>query len=194
MTPFVKVDNQEEFDKVLGKMLIETGLKKHYSTQGYDDVFSALGVYNYEGEDWIFMLNPNHCENKHLKIIPANDYINGNKDNFTISKLEDGMVVETRNKLRFLLLNNTLLSMNSHIHGLDNYNSDMSHNFLNDLDILKIYKRSNTISLSEILNYDNLTLIFDAEAHRNKLTIETKKVEIQSQIEALKLQLEELNG
>jgi len=192
--PFVKINNQDEFDKVLGKMLIETGVKRHYSTHEYDDIFSALGVYNYEGEDWIFMLNPNHCENKHLKIISANEYLSEKKDNLILSDLEDGMVVELRNKLRYLILNDTLLSTDEYIHDLSNYNSDMSYNFLNNLDILKVYKRNYTVQLFEILNDDNLTLIFDAEAHRNKIAIKTKKAEIQYQIDALKQKLEELNG
>ena len=192
--PFVKVNNQQEFDRVVDKMQRETGLKSHHSTNGYDSVFSALGVYNYEGEDWIFMLNPNHYENKHLKIISADEYLTGVRTNFTLSDLKNGMVVELRDyeESFYLVLFNRILGLDTY-DDLEEYNEDFTAGEdYPKLDIVKVYSIVEVKSLSANLSKDNLTLIFDAEAHRNKLTIEQKKADIKSKIYELNKQLEEL--
>ncbi len=74
------------------------------------------------------------------------------------------------------------------------YNSDLTNRHSKSLDIIKVYKPKEISSMRNILNRNSLTLIFDAEAHRNKIAIEQKKTEIQSKIDELNKQLEDLNN
>ena len=78
----------------------------------------------------------------------------------------------------------------------DNIDDNFTHKNNKNCDFVKIYKLKSSNSIfSDLLRLDcNLILIFDAEAHRNKLAIEQKKAEIQFKINELKLQLEELNN
>ena len=88
---------------------------------------------------------------------------------------------------------NKILGLDS-FDDLEEYNEDFTAGKdYPELDIVKIYNIVDIKSLSTNLSKDNLTLIFDAEAHRNKLVIEQKKIEIQSKIDELNKQLEELN-
>jgi len=182
--PFVKVNNQQEFDRVVDKMQRETGIVNPYKYDIHYPIISA-------NED-----KTNLCgwmSDIDEKIISADEYLTGIRTNFTLSDLEDGMVVELRNyydKSFFLVLFNKILGLNSY-DNLEEYNEDFTTRN-SELDIVKIYSIVDIKSLSTNLSKDNLTLIFDAEAHRNKLAIEQKKAEIQSKIDELNKQLEEL--
>ena len=190
--PFVKVNNQQEFDRVVDKMQRETGFKLHESSKyGFDNIFNVIGI---DSDSDILLYNPSHDDNKHLKIISADEYLTGVRTNFTLSDLEDGMVVELRNyeELLYLVLFNKILGLDTY-DDLEEYNEDFTAGEdYPELDIVKIYSIVEVKSLSTNLSKDNLTLIFDAEAHRNKLAIETKKTDIQSKIDELNKQLEEL--
>jgi len=97
------------------------------------------------------------------------------------------MVVELRNyydKSFFLVLFNKILGLNSY-DDLEEYNEDFTTRN-SELDIVKIYSIVDIKSLSTNLSKDNLTLIFDAEAHRNKLAIQSKIDELNKQLEELK--------
>ena len=204
--PFVKVNNQQEFDRVVDKMKKETGLKSHHSTNGYDSVFSALGVYNYEGEDWIFMLNPNHYENKHLKIISADEYLTGVIENFTLDDLEETMIVELRNKDRLIYFDGVLSTfiwsggtfVTSNIHmKLNRTNDDFTDKDNEKFDIMKIYKPKSctNINMNLLKSDSNLVLIFDAETHRrNKYKISQRKSEIENEIKKLQEELKSLEA
>ena len=75
---------------------------------------------------------------------------------------------------------------------IENYNENFSHNQeYFELDVVKIYKLySFKGGFDGLFNGRNLTLIFDAEAHRNKSKISQRKSEIENEIKKLQ---EELN-
>ena len=122
------------------------------------------------------------------------EYLTGIKENFTLNDLENGMVIELRNSRRFMYLNGTLVTDKIYTK-FDNIDDNFTHKNNKNCDFVKIYKLKSSNSIfSDLLRLDcNLTLIFDAEAHRNKLVIEQKKIEIQSKIDELNKQLEDLN-
>ena len=182
--PFVKVNNQQEFERVADKMQRETGFKLHESSKcGADSIYNVIGI---DDDFDILLYDPSYDDNKHLKIISADEYLTGIRTNFTLSDLKDGMVVELRDfdESFFLVLFNKILGLDS-FDDLEEYNEDFTTRN-SELDIVKIYSIVDIKSLSTNLSKDNLSLIFDAEAHRNKLAIEQKKAEIQSKIDALK--------
>ena len=190
--PFVKVNNQKEFERVVCKMEKETGFKLHESSKcGTDSIYNVIGI---DDDFDILLYDPSHDDNKHLKIISADEYLTGVRTNFTLSDLEDGMVVELRNSRRFMYLSGTLVADTVYMK-FDNIKEDFTHKNNKNCDFVKIYKLKSSNSIfSDLLRLDcNLTLIFDAEAHRNKLVIEQKKIEIQSKIDELNKQLEDLN-
>ena len=187
--PFVKVNNQQEFDRVVDKMQRETGLNLWEGTE----FFGEWNVLNESGGE-LSLYRGLICEKEGKKIISADEYLTGIRANFTLSDLEDGMVVELRNSRRFMYLSGTLVADTVYMK-FDNIKEDFTHKNNKNCDFVKIYKLKSSNSIfSDLLRLDcNLTLIFDAEAHRNKLVIEQKKVEIQSKIDELNKQLEELN-
>ena len=183
--PFVKVNNQQEFDRVVDKMQRETGLQNPHK---YDSCYPIISAN--EGKT-------NLCgwmSNTDEKIISADEYLTGARTNFTLSDLEDGMVVELRNSRRFMYLSGTLVADTVYMK-FDNIKEDFTHKNNKNCDFVKIYKLKSSNSIfSDLLRLDcKLTLIFDAEAHRNKLVIEQKKIEIQSKMDELNKQLEDLN-
>ena len=189
--PFVKVNNQQEFERVVDKMQRETGFKLHESSKcGADSIYNVIGI---DDDFDILLYDPSHDDNKHLKIISADEYLAGIKENFTLDDLENGMVIELRNSRRFMYLNGTLVADRIYMK-FDNIDDNFTHKNNKNFDFVKIYKLKSCNSIfSDLLKPDcNLTLIFDAEAHGNKLAIEQKKAEIQNKIDELKLQLEEL--
>ena len=187
--PFVKVNNQQEFDRVVDKMQRETGLERPINCS-YDYVYSIIGLNSENTRITCWMKGSK-------TYISADEYLTGVRTNFTLSDLEDGMVVELRNSREeslFLVLFNKILGLDTY-DNLEEYNEDFTAGEdYPELDIVKIYSIVDVKSLSTNLLKDNLILIFDAEAHRNKLVIEQKKAEIQSKIDKLNKQLEELNN
>ena len=186
--PFVKVNNQQEFDRVVDKMQRETGLQRPINCS-YDYVYSIIGLNSENTRITCWMKGSK-------TYISADEYLTGIRANFTLSDLEDGMVVELRDyeESLYLVLFNKILGLYTY-DDLEEYDEDFTaRKDYPELDIVKIYSIVDVKSLSTNLSKDNLTLIFDAEAHRNKLVIEQKKIEIQSKIDELKLQLEELNN
>ena len=185
--PFVKVNNQQEFEKVVDKMQRETGFKLHESSKcGADSIYNVVGI---DDDFDILLYDPSHDDNKHLKIISADEYLTGIRTNFTPSDLKDGMVVEYRKGgIRFVfdgsLLGEVLFGE------LKDYNKDLSHYNNDRLDIIKVYKiNKSSKPFSMLLGESNLTLIFDAEAHRNKSKISQRKFEIKNEIEKLEKEL-----
>ena len=185
--PFVKVNNQQEFERVVDKMQRETGLERPINCS-YDYVYSIVGLNSENTRITCWMKGSK-------TYISADEYLTGIKTDFTLSDLEDGMVVELRNSRRFMYLSGTLVADTVYMK-FDNIKEDFTHKNNKNCDFVKIYKLKSSNSIfSDLLRLDcNLTLIFDAEAHRNKFAIEQKKIEIQSKIDELKLQLEELNN
>ena len=185
--PFVKVNNQQEFERVVDKMQRETGFKLHESSKcGADSIYNVIGI---DDDFDILLYNPSHDDNKHLKIISADEYLAGIKENFTLDDLENGMVIEYRKGgIRFVfdgsLLGEVLFGE------LKDYNKDLSHYNNDRLDIIKVYKiNKSSKPFSMLLGESNLTIIFDAEAHRNKSKISQRKLEIKNEIEKLEKEL-----
>ena len=183
--PFVKVNNQQEFDRVVDKMQRETGIVNPYK---YDIHYPIISANEYKTNLCGWMSDVDE------KIISADEYLTGIRANFTLSDLEDGMVVELRDSYEkfYINLNRSFVGNEKFLHQ-DTYKNNLLNDNYSKYDIVKVYKPKNIYSLKGTFEDDNLTLIFDAEAHRNKLVIEQKKIEIQSKIDELNKQLEDLN-
>ena len=189
--PFVKVNNQQEFERVVDKMEKETGFKLHKSSEcGPDSIYNVIGI---DDDFDILLYDPSHYDNKHLEIISADEYLTGTKENFTLDDLENGMVIELRNSRRFMYLNGVLVADKIYMK-FNNIDDNFTHKNNKNCDFVKIYKLKSCNSVfSDLLKPDcNLTLIFDAEAHRNKSKISQKKLEIKNEIEKLEKELKSL--
>ena len=191
--PFVKVNNQKEFERVVDKMEKETGFKLHESSKcGADSIYNVIGI---DDDFDILLYDPSHYDNKHLKIISADEYLTGIKENFTLDDLEDGMVVGVSDGELFLVLSgflvNNRIKYNNDI--LNTFDENFEHKQYRHLSISKVYNRiDKNLNFYDMLNKNNLTLIFDAEAYRNKSKISQRKLEIKNEIEKLKKELKSL--
>ena len=191
--PYVKVNNQKEFERVVAKMERETGLELEFSINdiSFIDGFKIVGMSKSYETNCVSVWNKNYERYISDKIISADEYLTGTIENFTLSDLEDGMVVEYRNGEKRLLLNGSFLGIDSYAIITD-FNEDLSHRLLKKSDIVKVYKvNSFDHSLISLPVISNLTLIFDAEAHRNKSKVSQRKYEIENEIKKLQ---EELNN
>ena len=119
--PFVKVNNQQEFDRVVDKMQRETGLNLWEGTE----FFGEWNVLN-ESDGELSLYRGWICEKEGKKIISADEYLTGIRTNFTLSDLEDGMVVELRNSRRFMYLSGTLVADTVYMK-FDNIKEDFTH-------------------------------------------------------------------
>ena len=114
-TPYVKVNNQQEFEKVVAKMERETGLKLDgyisdiYTVVGLDDRYSDITTWNEK------------CISD--KIISADEYLTETRENFTLVDLEDGMVVEYRNGEKRLFMYDSFVGIDSY-GDIENYNKN----------------------------------------------------------------------
>ena len=188
--PFVKVNNKNELERVTNKMERETGLNKLVSNDKifFEDGYKIVGI----RENFISIWHKNFQKHAPDKTISADEYLTGIKGDFTLDDLENGMVIEYRKGgIRFVfdgsLLGEVLFGE------LKDYNKDLSHYNNDRLDIIKVYKiNKSSKPFSMLLGESNLTLIFDAEAYRNKSKISQRKLEIKNEIEKLKKELKSL--
>lgn len=182
--PYVKVNNQKEFERVVAKMERETGLRHYHK---YDIFYPVIGA-NLDKTNlcgWVSNIDET--------IISADEYLTGIRENFTLGDLEDGMVVEYRNGEKRLFMYDSFIGIDSY-GDIENYNENFSHNQeYFELDVVKIYKLySFKGGFDSLFDERNLTLIFDAETHRrNKYKISQRKSEIENEIKKLQ---EELNN
>lgn len=88
------------------------------------------------------------------------------------SELKSGMIVESRSRERFILVDNKLLSM-KHWMKLETYNDNLLVNRtgLECLDIMKIYK-SKEANLNSLLGEKELELIWEREEMEKEVTYE----------------------
>ena len=188
--PYVKVNNQKEFEKVVAKMERETGLKAWEDLFGMDNIYNIVGV---DKDNEIMLFNRFNPDNKDLKIISANEYLTGIRENFTLGDLEDGMVVELRdsNERFYIVLNGKLVGYENYLNQ-KTYNNNFTSTMYTKYDIIKIYKPINIYSFENTVKELNLTLIFDAETHRNKSKISQRKSEIETEIKKLQEELKSL--
>ena len=182
--PFVKVNNQQEFERVVDKMQRETGLQNPHK---YDIHYPIISATEYKTHLCGWMSDVDE------KIISADEYLTGIKENFTLDDLENGMVIELRNSRRFMYLNGTLVTDKIYMK-FDNIDDNFTHKNNKNCDFVKIYKLKSCNSIfSDLLKPDcNLTLIFDAEAYRNDSKISQRKIEIKNEIEKLQEELKSL--
>ena len=139
-TPYVRVTNVQEFEKVVEKMERETGLKAWESLFGMDNIYNIVGV---DKDNEIMLFNRFNPDNKDLKIISADEYLTGIREGFTLGDLEDGMVVEIVDGELFLVLSgflvNNRIKYGSSI--MDTFNKHFEHKYYESLSISKIYNR-----------------------------------------------------
>lgn len=78
--------------------------------------------------------------------------------------LENGMIVETRKGLRFLILGENLIG-DDLCNALNSYDEQMNDKLFDDsdYDIIKVYKFNGKVILSEIFEDKNLKLIWEKE-------------------------------
>ena len=199
--PYVKVNNQKEFERVVAKMERETGLEwKDKSSM--DNIFNIIGIHT--KSKTLTLYNSEHPDNKDLKIISADEYLTGIRENFTLDDLEEKMIVELRNKDRliyfggvlstFVWSGGTLVTSGMYMK-LNRINDDFTNKGNEKFDIIKIYKPKSctNINMNLLKSDSNLVLIFDAEAHRrNKYKILQRKSEIENEIKKLVEELKSL--
>ena len=78
----------------------------------------------------------------------------------TKSDLENGMVVETRNRDRYLVHNGKFIGAKYYNVIGNNYTNELNHTKLSSYDIVKVYK-SNAYKLDYIFDSVNLELIWE---------------------------------
>lgn len=77
--------------------------------------------------------------------------------------LENGLVVDTRNGDRFIIINDRFMNVNLHNwHWVSDYNKDFNFDYEREYDIMKIYK-SRGYSLSTLSDDSYLDLIWERE-------------------------------
>ena len=86
--PFVKVNNQQEFDRVVDKMQRETGLERPINCS-YDYVYSIIGLNSENTRITCWMKGSK-------TYISANEYLTGIRTNFTLSDLENKSKISQR--------------------------------------------------------------------------------------------------
>lgn len=77
------------------------------------------------------------------------------------SDLKTGMVVELRNKNKYLVMNDSILNLDGW-DKMSNYENDLTSRAFDSLDILKVYETSGGSFKNMFLN-SNLTLIWERE-------------------------------
>lgn len=118
-----------------------------------------------------------YYKSKGYKILEWSDYM---QKEFTKADLKDGMVVEYRDGDRRLVINECLVGKDSH-YELSAYNENLKNKYPR-LTIMKVFKICRRAILGNILDDDNLELIWERK--------EPKKMTI----EEMRKKLEELTG
>ena len=188
--PYVRVNNQQEFEKVVARMERETGLNANVC----GNIFYPSIV----GGDICYRAEIFHDIDDVENYISANEYLTGTREIFTLDDLEDGMVVEIVDGELFLVLSgflvNNRIKYGSSI--MDTFNKHFEHKYYKyykSLSISKIYNRiDKNLNFEDMLSTKNLTLIFDAETHRNKSKVLQRKSEIETEIKKLQEELKSL--
>jgi hypothetical protein len=88
------------------------------------------------------------------------------KKEFTKSMLQNGMVIETRNKTRFLVNGDILVGKGVNFNKLENYEDDLTNSLtvfgekVVECDIVKVYT-TNSYHIEHMFDDDNLILIWE---------------------------------
>lgn len=155
---------------------------KHMSEQGivwvttYDKhrestCYTGLGI----------CIGYNSCKYYGYKILEWSDYM---KNEFTKADLKDGMVVEERNKSKYIVLGDRVLN-NDGYNRLKGYGNDLTDiQYSRNFDIIRVFKvKNNSVnSFEHIFKDENLELIWE----RNEIKHMT--------VDEIREKLEELTG
>ena len=183
-TPYVRVTNVQEFERVVEKMERETGFKWK-DKSSIDNLFNIIGVHI--KTKTLTLYNSLHPDNKHLNTISAHEYLTGAKETFTLSDLTDGMVIEYRDGDRRLFMQGSLIGIESY-GDIEDYNENLLTDMHEGLDIVKVYTINGfRKSFKDLFSDHNLTLIFNAESHRRKFEIEAELKKLHEELYALEV-------
>lgn len=161
---FCKRMHEHEMKWCTGKSYMEkTNYKEYEERTCYtgEGMFSSYRYYNSEG----------------YEILEWSDYMD---KEFTKADLRDGMVVEYRDGDRRLVIDEYLVGKDAH-YELSAYNENLENEYPG-LTIMKVFKICRRAILGDILDNDNLELIWESK--------EPKKMTI----EEMRKKLEELTG
>lgn len=81
--------------------------------------------------------------------------------------LKDGMIVETRDKHKLLVLGNKIMSRNKY-DLLTSYKSNLTSKVNEEFDIVKVYKIKNLYVLNDIFKDEYLSLIWEREEEKKR--------------------------
>ena len=81
--------------------------------------------------------------------------------------LKDGMIVETRDKHKLLVLGNKIMSRNKY-DLLTSYKSNLLSKVNEEFDIIKVYKIKNLYVLNDIFKDEYLSLIWEREKEKKR--------------------------
>src|SRR5690606_23857980 len=95
------------------------------------------------------------------------------------SDLKSGMIVEYRDGIKRLVVNNDLIG-DGYL-SLSYYNDDLKHDEYSDLDIIKVYRYKRVRSFSYLLKDNNLELIWE----RKEYELTSHEIEILKALQTL---------
>lgn len=171
-------EEAKDFCKQMHKHGMEGADKWDYSSNTFWDCNTCYGNHGTYGMCSIF-------KEHGYTILEWSDYMGVENKEFTKSDLKDGMVVEYRDKDRFLIFGHKLLNGNNFDY-MDDIEDDLTDKKYKNkcFDIMKVYKVNieNVKKLSDIFNNENLELIWE----RNEIKHMT--------VDEMREKLEELTG
>ena len=184
---YIRINSQQELERVVEKIKMETGLSVQYPETNYDNISNVIGIYNDISGVFIFILGQNYKNFEHTTIISAHEYLTGAKETFTLSDLTDGMVIEYRDGDRRLFMQGSLIGIESY-GDIEDYNENLLTDMHEGLDIVKVYTINGfRKSFKDLFSDHNLTLIFNAESHRRKFEIEAELKKLHEELYALEV-------
>lgn len=115
-------------------------------------------------------------KNEGYKILEWSDYMN---KEFTKADLEDGMVVEYKDKAfgRRLVVGDCLIGIDGHC-GLDDYDENLFNKYAY-LEIVKVYKTIRGNIFEKFIGDNNLELIWERNEKQRKMTIEEMRKKLE---------------
>lgn len=167
-------DEAKDFCKKMHEHGMEGAGKWDYSSNTFWDRYRNNTCYGNHGT-----YGTHYHFNEHIyTFLEWSDYMEDKNNKFTKADLKDGMVIECRDKDRFLVFGHKLLNSN----GFDFIN-DIADDLTDkkykdkDFDIMKVYKVNieNVKRLSDILKHENLELIWERNEAKKMTTEEMRK-------------------
>lgn len=158
---------QEEVNCFLDRVREETGKEVRSVIINEDEIEACIYIsYGYLSDGIGHGYWDEFYERKGAIIYNYNEieeFINDTKD-ITKETLENGMIVELRNNVKYLLLNESLLRIDNQSRYilLHSYKNNLEHHFSDIFDIMKVYKW-NGYSISDLKETDHHELLWERE-------------------------------